>query len=207
MVEDRGPSRSGPYLEARLRQGHACTGPRPSQYGYRNAAFQNPALNLIQLQQAKNKKENGMSTKTTDGGFSAEERAAMKQRAEELRSTKGFKGAARIAKELEACVAAIDKLSGTDKEIAARVHTIVGDEAPQLNSKTYYGFPAYANADGKVIVFYQPASRFNTRYGTVTFNESANLDDGTMWPVSFAVLEVTDAVETHLRELVRRAVG
>jgi len=148
-----------------------------------------------------------MSTKTTDGGFSAEERAAMKQRAEELRSTKGLKGAAKLAKELEACVDAIDELSGADKDIAVRVHTIVGEEAPQLNPKTFYGFPAYANADGKVVVFYQPASRFSTRYGTVTFDEPAHLDDGPMWPVSFAVLEVTDAVETRLRELVRRAVG
>jgi len=148
-----------------------------------------------------------MSTKTTEGGFSAEERAAMKQRAEELRSTKGLKGAAKLAKELEACVAAIDKLTGPDKDIAVRVHAIVTEEAPQLNPKTFYGFPAYANADGKVVVFYQPASRFETRYGTVSFDEPANLDDGEMWPVSFAVLEVTDAVESRIRELVRKAVS
>ncbi|AXE40184.1 iron chaperone [Acidipropionibacterium virtanenii] len=139
-------------------------------------------------------------------GFSDEERAAMKQRAEELRTTKGLKGAAKIAKDLEACAAAIDALDGVDKEVAVLLHRIVSEEAPRLTPKTWYGFPTYA-ADGTNIVFYQPASKFKTRYGTVNFDEHANLDDGPMWPVSFAVVEVDDAVEQRLRELVRRAVG
>jgi len=142
----------------------------------------------------------------TKSGFSDEERAAMQQRADELRSTKGLKGAAKLAKELEACVAAIDALEGTDREIGVALHTIVGEEAPDLAPKTFYGFPAYAR-DGKIVVFYQPASKFQTRYGTVTFDEAATLDDGEMWAVSFAVLEMTDAAEKKIRALVKRAVG
>ena len=141
----------------------------------------------------------------TKSGFSAEERTAMKQRADELRATKGLKGAAKLARELEACVSAIDKLSGTDQAVAKALHTIVTQEAPHLNPKTFYGFPAYAH-DGKVVVFYQPASKFKTRYGTVSFDDVATLDDGEMWPVSFAVIEVTDAAEARIRELVRSAV-
>lgn len=139
-------------------------------------------------------------------GFSKEERDAMKQRAEELRSTKGVKGAAKKAKELEACMAAIEKLTGFDNELAARYHVVVTEEAPDLDPKTFYGFPAYAR-DGKVLTFVQPASKFSTRYGTVNFDDSANLDDGVMWPVSFAVVEWTPEVEESLRSLVRRAVG
>lgn len=139
-------------------------------------------------------------------GFSAEERAAMKQRADELRSTKGLKGAAKLARELEACVAAIDGLTGTDKQIAVKLHAIVSELAPDLNPKTMYGFPSYAR-DGKVVVFYQPASKFKTRYGTINFDEAANLDDGEMWATSFAVLEMTDAVEKKVRELVEKAVS
>lgn len=145
-----------------------------------------------------------MSDTTT--GFSAEERAAMRQRAEELRSTKGLKGAAKLARELEACVKAIDSLSGTDQAVATELHKIVTEEAPDLNPKTMYGFPAYAR-DGKVVVFYQPAEKFDTRYGAVSFEDLAHLDDGDMWPVSFAVVDMTDAVSARLRELVRKAVG
>ncbi|MFG6278695.1 hypothetical protein [Microbacterium sp. 5K110] len=137
-------------------------------------------------------------------GFSDEERAAMKQRAEELRAMKGLKGAAKLAKENDACLEAIEKLEGDDRAIAERVHVIVLEEAPHLNPKTFYGFPAYAK-DGKVVVFFQPASKFKTRYGTVSFDETAQLDDGPMWPVSYAVLEVTPEVEDAIRVLVRRA--
>ncbi|NHB84995.1 hypothetical protein G7085_11245 [Tessaracoccus sp. HDW20] len=141
-----------------------------------------------------------------DGGFSDEERAAMKQRADELRSTKGLKGAAKLARELEACVDAIDALTGVDRQVATQLHAIVAEVAPGLLPKTFYGFPAYAR-DGQVVVFYQPASKFKTRYGTVSFDESANLDDGPMWPVSFAVVEVTDEVVEKIREQVRKAVA
>ena len=142
----------------------------------------------------------------TKSGFSDDERKAMQQRAEELRSTKGLKGAAKLAKELEACIAAIDALEGTDKQIGVRLHAIVSEEAPDLNPKTFYGFPAYAR-DGKIVVFYQPASKFDTRYGTVSFDEAASLDDGEMWATSFAVLEMTDAAEKKIRALVKKAIA
>mgnify|MGYP000899017949 FL=1 len=142
----------------------------------------------------------------TKSGFSAAERAAMAQRADELRAAKGLKGAAKLAKELEACIAAIDALEGTDKAVATALHRIVGEVAPHLEPKTWYGFPSYAR-EGKPIVFYQPASKFDTRYGTVGFQEDARLDDGEMWATSFAVIEVTDAVEQRLRALVAQAAG
>jgi len=142
----------------------------------------------------------------TKSGFSADERAAMAQRADELRTTKGLKGAAKLAKEFEACIEAIDALSGVDKEVATLLHRVVAEVAPQLQPKTWYGFPTYAR-DGKVVVFYQPASKFGTRYGNVGFQEDALLDDGDMWATSFAVVAVTPAVEKRLRELVERAAG
>ena len=147
-----------------------------------------------------------MADKDTKSGFSADERAAMKQRAEELRSSKGLKGAAKLAKELEACIAAIDSLDGVDKQVAVALHGVVSEVAPDLDPKTFYGFPAYAR-DGKVVVFYQPASKFKTRYGTVSFDDTANLDDGPMWSVSYAVVEVTDAVVDTIRDLVKKAVS
>lgn len=146
-----------------------------------------------------------MAGKTSDGaGFSDAEKAAMKQRAEELKAMKGLKGLAKIEKENQACLDAIVALEGTDRIVAERLHVIVLEEAPHLNPKTFYGFPAYAK-DGKVVVFWQPASKFTTRYGTVSFDETAQLDDGPMWPVSFAVIEMTDAVEQRIREMVRTA--
>jgi len=147
-----------------------------------------------------------MADKDTKSGFNADERAAMKQRAEELRASKGLKGAAKLAKELEACIAAIDSLDGVDKQVAVALHGVVSEVAPDLDPKTFYGFPAYAR-DGKVVVFYQPASKFKTRYGTVSFDDTANLDDGPMWSVSYAVVEVTDAVVDTIRDLVKKAVS
>jgi uncharacterized protein YdhG (YjbR/CyaY superfamily) len=139
-------------------------------------------------------------------GFSAQEREAMKQRAAELKEMKGVKGAVKRAKEYDACLEAIDALTGSDRQIAERLHVIVSEEAPGLAPKTWYGFPSYAK-DDKVVVFYQPASKFETRYGSIGFNETAALDDGEMWPTSFAVLEMTPAAEKTFRELVRRAAG
>ena len=142
-----------------------------------------------------------------DQGFSDAERAAMQQRKAELREqAKGGKGAAKKEREAHACLGAIDALAGTDRMIAERLHAIVTEEAPGLDPKTWYGFPSYAR-DGKVVVFYQPASKFSTRYGTVGFSEDAHLDDGVFWPAAFAVLGVDDDVERQLRALVRRAAG
>jgi uncharacterized protein YdhG (YjbR/CyaY superfamily) len=147
-----------------------------------------------------------MASQTSEAsGFSDEEKAAMKQRAAELRSTKGLKGAAKLAKELEACMEAIEALDGIDGEVARAVHRIVSELAPQLNPKTFYGFPAYA-ADGKVVIFVQPKSKFDTRYPTVNFDETAKLDDGDMWATSFAVVNVSADVEKRIRELVTKAV-
>jgi len=143
--------------------------------------------------------------KTSGGGFTEAERAAMKQRAEEIRSTQGLKGAAKLAKEVEACLEVIDGLTGSDQQIAVRLHAIVSEEAPELHPKTMYGFPAYAK-DGEVVVFFQQASKFNTRYGTIAFQEAAQLDEGEIWATSFAILEMTDAAEQQIRALVKKAV-
>ena len=143
----------------------------------------------------------------SDDGFSEAERAAMQQRKAELREQgRGGKGAAKKEREAQACLDAIAALEGTDRTIAERLHTIVTEEAPHLDHKTWYGFPSYAR-DGKVVVFYQPAAKFGTRYGTVGFSEDARLDDGVFWPAAYAVLAVDDEVERQLRELVRRAAG
>ncbi len=136
--------------------------------------------------------------------FSEAEKKAMKQRVEELRAEKGVKGAAKRAREYEACLAAIENLSGTDKEIAKALHLAVLEVAPDLNPKTWYGFPSYAK-DDKVVVFFQPAEKFDTRYGTVGFNEAAALDEGDMWATSFAVVAVTEKVKKSLKDLVRKA--
>lgn len=141
----------------------------------------------------------------TKSGFSDEERAAMKQRAEELKAMRGLKGAAKKAKEYEACLKAIEELEGTDRVVAERLHIIVSEEASELDAKTWYGFPTY-HREGKNIIFFQPASKFGTRYGTVNFDEHAALDNGDMWPVSFAIVEMSDGVEQTLRQLVRKAV-
>lgn len=147
------------------------------------------------------------SDERASGGFSDAERAAMAQRAAELRGeAKAGKGAAKRAREAQACDEAIAALDGSDQRIAAVLHGLVAEEAPQLDPKTWYGFPSYAR-DGKVVVFYQPASKFGTRYGTIGFSEDAQLDDGVFWPSSFAVLEITAEVEQQLRELIRRAAG
>ena len=142
----------------------------------------------------------------TKSGFSADERAAMKQRAAELKAVKGVKGAAKRAQEFEACIAAIDALEGADRTIAERLHIIVSEEAPQLDPKTWYGFPTYAE-DGRNVVFYQPATKFGTRYGTLGFNDAAKLDDGDMWASAFAIQKWTPKVEKQVTELIRRAIG
>ena len=128
------------------------------------------------------------------------------KRAAELRASKGLKGSAKRAREAQACADAITALEGTDRQVAQLLDDLVTELAPDLDPKTMYGFPAYAR-DGKAVVFYQPASRWDARYGTVAFDESAKLDDGPFWPTSFAVLEVTDEVRQRLRELVAKAVG
>ena len=146
-----------------------------------------------------------MPTKTESDGFTAEERAAMKERAAELRA-EGKKGAKK-ADGLQAVLDAIAKMAPEDRALAERVHVVVTANAPDLNPKTWYGMPAYANAAGKVVVFFQDAGKFKYRYSTLGFQEDAKLDDGDLWPVSYALTSWNDVVEKRVTELVRAAVS
>lgn len=143
-------------------------------------------------------------TKTSDG-LSAEERAAVKERAKELRAQE--KAGKNREAGLKSVLDAIAKLEPEDTELAEGLHRVVSAEAPDLVPKTYYGMPGYANDEGKIVVFIQPAKKFTTRYATIGFEDRANLDDGDIWPVGFAVRAWTPDVEQKMKELVRRAVG
>ncbi|MGY1729199.1 iron chaperone [Geodermatophilus sp. SYSU D01062] len=136
-------------------------------------------------------------------GFTAEERAAMKERAAELRA-EGRKGAKR-ADGLQAVLDRIAEMAPEDRALAERVHVVVTTTAPGLAPKTWYGMPAYANADGKVVVFFQDAGKFGYRYSTLGFQDAAALDDGDLWPVSFALRGWSPAVEERVTALVRAA--
>ena len=142
---------------------------------------------------------------STSDGFTAEERAAMKARAAELRA-EGRKGAKK-ADGLQAVLDVIGEMPPEDRAIAERVHVTVTAHAPDLTPKTWYGMPAYANADGKVVVFLQAAGKFNTRYSTLGFQDAANLDDGDMWAASFALARWSPAVEQKVAALVTAAVS
>lgn len=149
-----------------------------------------------------------MTAKTSDtraDGFSAEERAAMKERAAELRA-EGKKGAKK-ADGLQAVLDRIAEMAPGDRELAERAHMAVTTTAPELLPKTWYGMPAYANEDGKVVVFFQDAGKFNYRYSTLGFQDAANLDEGDLWPVSYALVRWSPAVEKKVVELVRAAVS
>jgi uncharacterized protein YdhG (YjbR/CyaY superfamily) len=133
-------------------------------------------------------------------GFTAEERAAMKERAREL------KAAANEAEAEQDVLAAIAKMPGSDRAMAKRLHTIIKDSAPGLSPKTWYGMPAYAK-DGKVVCFFRGADKFKERYAMFGFNDAANLDKGAMWPVAFALTELTAADEKKIAALVKKAVS
>ena len=136
-------------------------------------------------------------------GFTHEERAAMKERAQEL------KAEARVNKDKAEgesdVLAKIAEMPEPERAMAKRLHEIIKDSAPALAPKTWYGMPAYTNKDGKVVCFFQTAQKFNTRYATLGFNDTANLDEGAMWPVAFALKELTAAEEARISELVKRA--
>jgi len=142
---------------------------------------------------------------TESDGFSAEERAAMKERAAELRA-EGKKGAKK-ADGLQAVLDAIAKMDPADRALAERVHVTVTENAPDLSPKTWYGMPAYANEDGKVVLFFKNAGKFNERYSTLGFEGSANLDDGDLWPTSYALQQWSPAAEKKVVELVKAAVS
>ena len=140
---------------------------------------------------------------TETGGFSAAERAAMKERAAELRA-EGKKGAKK-ADGLQAVLDAIAKMAPQDRALAERVHVTVTRTAPELSPKTWYGMPAYANQDDKIVVFFQDSGKFNYRFSTLGFQDAANLDDGDMWPTSYALMAWSDLVEKTIVDLVRAA--
>lgn len=152
--------------------------------------------------------EKAASDNATSGGFSAEEREAMKERARELKAeARRDERDAKAREKGEAeLLAKIAEMSDADRAIAERVHAVITENAPELAPKTWYGMPAYAR-DGNVICFLQPADKFNTRYATLGFNDGAALDDGTMWPSAFAITTLTPADEKRIAELVKRAVS
>lgn len=133
-------------------------------------------------------------------GFTAEERAAMRERAKEL------KAEARRADGEKALLEKVAEMPEPDRVMAERVHEIVKANAPELTPKTWYGMPAYAR-DGKVVCFFQSADKFGARYATFGFNDTANLDDGAMWPTAFALKNLTAAEEKRIATLVKKAVG
>lgn len=132
-------------------------------------------------------------------GFSDFERAAMKERAQELLRDKSEGETALLEK--------IAQLKGSDRAMAERIHAIVTANAPTLQPKTWYGMPAYANKDGKVVCFFQSAEKFKARYATLGFNDPAKLDDGSMWPTSFALKKLTSTEEAKIAALVKKAAG
>jgi uncharacterized protein YdhG (YjbR/CyaY superfamily) len=138
-------------------------------------------------------------------GFTDEEKAAMKERARELkREARASKDRAAGESDL---LAKIAEMPEPDRTMAERIHAIVTASAPALSPKTWYGMPAYANQDGKVVCFFQAAAKFNARYATFGFNDVANLDEGTMWPTSFALKELTSTDEAKIEALVKKAVS
>ncbi|HSO11677.1 MAG TPA: DUF1801 domain-containing protein, partial [Anaerolineales bacterium] len=134
-------------------------------------------------------------------GFTDEEKAAMKERAQELKAAKNkADGEGDV-------LAKIAALPEPDRSMAKRLHAIIKASAPTLSPKTWYGMPAYANKDGKVVCFFQSAQKFNTRYATLGFSDTANLDEGVMWPTAFALKELTAAEEARISALVKKAVN
>ncbi|MGD2148180.1 MAG: DUF1801 domain-containing protein [Anaerolineae bacterium] len=142
-------------------------------------------------------------TQESSKGFSAEEQAAMRERAKEL------KAEARMEKTRaegeKALFEKIEEMEGVDRAMAEKLHEIITASAPDLLPKTWYGMPAYAK-DGKVVCFFQSAQKFKVRYATLGFNDTANLDEGAMWPTAFALKELTAAVEERIEALVKKAV-
>jgi len=141
----------------------------------------------------------------TSAGFTDEEKVAMQERAKELkREARASKNRAEGESDL---LAKIAEMPEPDRVMAQRLHAIIKVNAPALSPKTWYGMPAYANQDGKIVCFFQSAQKFNARYATFGFNDTANLDDGAMWPTSFALKELTAADEARIAALVKKAVS
>ena len=141
----------------------------------------------------------------TSGRFTAEEKAAMRERAREAKAEER-RGKNRAAGESD-LLAKIAEMPAADRRLAERIHAIVTESAPDLLPKTWYGMPAYAGEDGKVVCFFKSAHKFKERYATFGFNDTANLDDGAMWPVVFGLRELSAADEAKLAKLVKQAVS
>jgi uncharacterized protein YdhG (YjbR/CyaY superfamily) len=156
------------------------------------------------------KKGTQKSAKRTTGksskGFTDEERAAMKERAQELKAEARRGPRAKKADGESDVLAKIAEMQGRDRTMAKRLHAIVQASAPALSPRTWYGMPAYAK-DGKVVCFFQSAQKFKSRYATFGFNDKANLDDGNIWPTSFALKKLTAAEEKRIGALVKKAVS
>ncbi|MFJ9366896.1 iron chaperone [Nocardia sp. NPDC101769] len=146
------------------------------------------------------------TTKKTTVGFSAEERAAMKAHAAELKTAARRGSRSAKADGEQDVLAKIAEMTGSDREIAERLHALIKSVAPELTCKTWYGMPSYMR-DGKIVCFFQTAAKFKTRYATLGFNDIANLDDGDLWPVNYALKTMTPAVEARVTELVKKALS
>ncbi|MFC8719159.1 iron chaperone [Kitasatospora sp. NPDC057198] len=141
-------------------------------------------------------------------GFTADERAAMKERAKELKTeSKRASAAAKAAEAEKDLLEKIAEMPEADRVLAQRFHEIVSEAAPQLAPKTWYGMPAYNNADGKPVCFFQSAAKFKSRYAMIGFSDNARLDDGAMWPTYFAIADLGEAEAARIAELVKRAVS
>jgi uncharacterized protein YdhG (YjbR/CyaY superfamily) len=139
-----------------------------------------------------------MSPTKKKDGFTTEEKAAMRARAKELKAA---------AEGEETVLAALAAMSPDDRALGKRIHAIVKKNAPDLTPKTWYGMPAYANKEGKVVVFFRNAAKFKERYAMLGFNDTANIDDGSMWPVAYALTKLTKADEAKIAKLVEQAVS
>jgi uncharacterized protein YdhG (YjbR/CyaY superfamily) len=146
-----------------------------------------------------------MGANKSDKGFTAEERAAMRERAKEQKAE--ARAQKNRAEGERAVLAKIAEMAESDRAMAGRLHEVVKVNAPDLSPKTWYGMPAYADKDGKVVCYFQAAQKFSSRYATLGFNDAANLDEGVMWPTSFALKELGAAEEARIGELVGRAAG
>ena len=157
------------------------------------------------------KKGTPKSAKTTPAigkastGFTDEERAAMRERAQELKAARPGANAGKAGEE-SAVLEKIAEMEDPDRAMAERLHAVITSSAPDLSPKLWYGMPAYAK-DGKVVCFFQPAKKFKSRYATLGFNDPANLDEGAMWPTSYALTELTADIEARIGELVKKAVS
>ncbi len=149
----------------------------------------------------KETKKSAKRTTTSGTGLSAEEIAAMKETLKERKAAANKEEGERMALE------AIAAMQEPDRTMAKRIHAIIKENAPSLSAKTWYGMPAYANKDGNVVCFFQNAQKFKARYATLGFNDKANLDEGAMWPVAFALMKLTPADEAKIAALVKKAVS